>query len=129
MATSQIKSPDEKLDVTIGHLLRYGVFLSVAIVLIGSLVYLIEHGSEIPDYTKFKIASAPLRQPAGIISQAFHFTGKGVIQLGILLLIATPISRVFFSVFAFFRQRDYLYVLITMIVLIILLFSLFIAKI
>nr|MBN2278700.1 DUF1634 domain-containing protein [candidate division Zixibacteria bacterium] len=57
-----------------------------------------------------------------------HFTGNGIIQLGLLFLIATPIARVFFSVFAFFRKRDYLYTLITLIVLIILLFSLFLAK-
>jgi len=128
MPASQIKNPDEHLDITIGRLLRYGLFLSVGLVLVGTLVYLIKHGSEIPDYTDFKMAPIMLRRPSGIIDQALHFTGNGIIQLGLLLLIATPIARVIFSVFAFFRQRDYLYTLITLIVLIILLFSLFLAK-
>nr|MBN2278699.1 DUF1634 domain-containing protein [candidate division Zixibacteria bacterium] len=68
MAISRIKNPDEQLDLTIGRLLRYGVFFFVAIVLIGTLVYLIKHGTEIPDYTDFKMASPLLRRPAGIIN-------------------------------------------------------------
>jgi uncharacterized membrane protein len=128
MTDAPIKNPDERLDLTIGRLLRYGLFLSAAIVVIGALVYLIKHGSEVPDYTDFKMAPASLRRPVNIIDQALHFTGHGVIQLGLLLLIATPVARVFFSVFAFFRQRDYLYTVITLIVLLILLFSLFLGK-
>jgi len=129
MVNSQIKGPDERLNLMIGRLLRFGVFFSVTIVLIGALVYLIKHGSEVPDYTNFKMVSASLRRPSGIIDQALHFTGNGIIQLGILFLIATPIARVVFSVFTFFRQRDYLYTIITLIVLMILLFSLFLGKI
>ena len=128
MASSPIKNPDEQLDLTIGRILRYGVILSIVIVLIGMTVYLIRHGSEVPDYTSFKMVSAMLRNPAGIIDRALHFTGTGIIQLGLLFLIATPIARVFFSVIAFFRQRDYMYTLITLIVFLILLFSLFLAK-
>jgi uncharacterized membrane protein len=128
MDTSRINSPDEKLDLTIGRLLRYGVFLSVVIVLAGTVVYFIKHGSEIPNYASFTMAPAALRRPVGIIDQAFHLTGSGIIQLGLLALIATPIARVFFSVFAFFRQRDYRYTIITLIVLLILLFSFFFEK-
>ena len=128
MAAPQINSKDEQLDLTIGRLLRYGVFLSVAIVLVGTMVYLFRHGSEVPDYTAFKMAPDSLRRPTGIIGQAMHFTANGIIQLGLLFLIATPLARVIFSVYAFLRQRDYLYTIITLIVLIILLFSLFLAK-
>ena len=35
-----------------------------------------------------------------------------------MLLIATPVARVIFSVFAFARQRDFAYVGITLIVLV-----------
>jgi uncharacterized membrane protein len=128
MAELKIENKDERLDLTIGRLLRYGVFLSAVIVIIGAMVYLIKHGSEVPDYTDFKMAPASLRKPADIVDQAWHFTGHGIIQLGLLFLIATPVARVFFSVFAFFRQRDYLYTVITLIVLLILLFSLFLGK-
>jgi uncharacterized membrane protein len=45
-------------------------------------------------------------------------------QLGLLVLIATPITRVAFSVFAFFYERDWKYVVFTLIVLGLLLYSL-----
>ena len=50
--------------------------------------------------------------------------GRGVIQLGLLLLIATPIARVAFSVVGFALERDRMYVVFTLIVLAILLYSL-----
>ncbi len=46
-------------------------------------------------------------------------------MLGLLLLIATPVARVLFSIFAFGLQRDFLYVLFTVVVLLVLLYSLF----
>jgi uncharacterized membrane protein len=48
----------------------------------------------------------------------------GIIQLGILILIATPVVRVAFSVFAFAEERDWMYVVVTLVVLGLLLFSL-----
>jgi uncharacterized membrane protein len=47
-----------------------------------------------------------------------------LIQLGLLVLIAVPIARVAVSILAFALQRDWLYVGVTVVVLIILLFSL-----
>jgi uncharacterized membrane protein len=49
---------------------------------------------------------------------------KGIIQFGLLFLIATPIARVAFSVIAFALQRDRVYVSVTLIVLGLLLYSL-----
>jgi uncharacterized membrane protein len=48
------------------------------------------------------------------------------VQLGVLLLIATPVARVAFSALAFARQRDYTYVALTLFVLAVLLCSLFV---
>ena len=53
-----------------------------------------------------------------------HLHGKSIIQFGLLLLIATPIARVMFSVVGFAVERDYLYVALTLIVLGVLLYSL-----
>ena len=44
--------------------------------------------------------------------------------MGLLLLIATPVARVAFSVAAFAEQRDRLYVVVTSIVLLLLIYSL-----
>ena len=49
---------------------------------------------------------------------------EGLIQLGLLLLVATPVARVVFSVFAFARQHDLTYVVLTMMVLAVLIYSL-----
>jgi uncharacterized membrane protein len=60
----------------------------------------------------------------GILGQVRAWRGRGIIQLGLLLLIATPVARVAFSVVAFALERDRLYVGITLIVLAVLAFSL-----
>ena len=54
-----------------------------------------------------------------------HFHGQAIIQFGLLLLIATPVARVAFSAVGFAIERDSMYVVITLIVLAILLYSLF----
>jgi uncharacterized membrane protein len=48
-----------------------------------------------------------------------------VIQLGILVLIATPVARVLFSMLGFGLEKDWMYVGVTAIVLVLLLYSLF----
>jgi len=57
------------------------------------------------------------------VRESLRWRGTGLIQLGLLLLLATPVARVAFSVVAFLLQRDRLYVLVTLIVLGILLYS------
>ncbi|MGO9690281.1 MAG: DUF1634 domain-containing protein, partial [Syntrophobacteraceae bacterium] len=52
------------------------------------------------------------------------FSSRGMIQFGLLVLIATPVMRVFFTVVSFTIQRDRVYVGVTLIVLAVLLFSL-----
>jgi uncharacterized membrane protein len=65
-----------------------------------------------------------LRTFSGILADATAFRGRGIIQLGLLLLIATPVARVAFSVVAFALERERLYVIVTLAVLAVLLFSL-----
>jgi uncharacterized membrane protein len=66
---------------------------------------------------------ADLRQVKGVLSDAFSGDGLGIMQLGLLLLIATPVARVAFSLAAFAVQRDRLYVVVTLTVLAVLTFS------
>jgi len=65
-----------------------------------------------------------LRSVSGIVKDALAFRGRGLIQLGLLVLIATPVARVAFSVAAFAMQRDRLYVVVALIVLAVLMCSL-----
>ena len=54
---------------------------------------------------------------AGIVANACQLRGRGLIQLGLLLLIATPVLRVVIAAVAFALQRDRLYVAVSLIVL------------
>ncbi len=94
--------------------------MAAAVVFIGGLVFLARHGSERVELFTFQGEPASLRRPLEILAQAAAFRGRGLIQMGLLLLICTPIMRVGFSVYAFARQRDYAYVAITLVVLAIL---------
>jgi uncharacterized membrane protein len=117
---------DEQVEQFIGNLLRTGVILAALVVLAGGVRFLARHGDEPRrDYQQFREESAERRGPVAIVRDAGTLQSGGLIQLGLLLLIATPVARVVFSVFAFARQRDLLYVLVTLIVLVVLLSSLF----
>jgi len=107
-----------------GNLLRAGVGLAAAVVLVGGLVYLVRHGTAQPDYQVFRGEPADQRSIRGIVADALKLRGRGIIQLGLLLLIATPVARVAFSVYAFARQGDRIYVVVTLIVLTLLLYGL-----
>lgn len=115
---------DEKMDRIIGNLLRIAVILSAAFVITGAVIYLMRHGTEMPDYGVFTGVPRDLRGLREIIESAWQTRSVGIIQLGLLLLIATPVARVIFSVFAFLIQRDYMYAVFTLTVLAILLLSL-----
>jgi uncharacterized membrane protein len=117
---------DDRVENLLGNLLRAGVVLAAAVVLTGAIPYLIEYGSKEFDLRAFREEPSDLRSPAGIVRSATHLESRGVMQLGMLLLVATPVARVAFSAFAFFRQRDFTYVVLTLIVLTLLLFSLFV---
>jgi uncharacterized membrane protein len=116
---------DRRMEAIIGILLRLGVSVAGSVVFFGAIVYLIRNGmAPLPDYKTFHGESAQLRTVEGILVGVRHFHGRAIIQLGVLLLIATPVARVVFSAFAFAFEKDRLYVVLTVVVLVILLFSL-----
>jgi uncharacterized membrane protein len=124
MATVPAPWSDERVETTMGNLLRAGVVSAAAVVLVGGLVYLLRHGAAQPGYHLFRGEPADLRSIWGIVAEASTLRGRGIIQLGLLLLIATPVARVAFSVYAFARQGDRIYVVVTLIVLTLLLYGL-----
>lgn len=111
------KLSDEKFDNFIGNQLRIGVIISAVVTLIGGVFYLLANGSQIARYQHFQHTPENLCNIKGIISSALSFNSLGIIQLGVLLLIATPVIRVALSIVGFILQRDKIYVLITLIVL------------
>jgi uncharacterized membrane protein len=117
-------SANHEMETVIGNLLRAGVIIAAATVFSGGIVYLCHHGFAIVNYRVFQHEPSYLCNIRGILGSAFSFHGRGLIQLGLLLLIATPIARVALSIFEFARKRDTLYVVVTFIVFCILMYSL-----
>ena len=115
---------DQQVEEIVGNLLRSGVIAAAIVVLAGGIIYLIRYGANLPDYSVFQGVPAEFRSVGGIIRAALAFRSRGLIQLGLLLLIATPVARVSFSIFAFAMQRDRIYIAITLIVLGVLIYSL-----
>jgi uncharacterized membrane protein len=115
---------EHEVEVLLGRLLQWGVGIAATVVLVGATLYLAHHGGEPPAYGTFVGEPADLRHIVGIVRSAADLSGRGLIQLGLLLLIGTPIARVALSLLVFVRDRDGLYVKLTAFVLLILLLGL-----
>ena len=123
-STDQQSKSEQDFDRLLGNLLIAGVTAAALVVLAGGITYVIRHDAQHPDYSVFHGEPPGLRTVRGILGSASEWSGRGLIQLGLLLLIATPLARVAFSLLVFVRQRDLLYSAVTLIVLGVLLFSL-----
>lgn len=118
------KITDTGIERLVSVLLRTGVLLSGVIVLAGGVYYVARHGGETADYHTFRGQPSIDRIVIQIVGGALALRARSIIQFGILVLIATPIARVAFSLVGFAFERDRAYVTITAIVLAILLYSL-----
>ncbi len=119
-----IDKEQDRIQRLLGGLLITGVVSAAAIVLAGGIAYLIRYGATPRSFHIFSGEPSDLRHLDGIIVDAFSLKSRGIIQLGLLVLIATPIARVAFSLVAFLRDRDWIYTFFTLFVLLLLLYSL-----
>ena len=115
---------DRKIEETVGNLLAIGVAISALVVLAGAALYLARYGQSPADYRVFQGEPTDLRNLRGIVRSALQLRSRGIIQLGLLCLIATPVARVAFSIWGFAAEHDRLYMIFTGVVLIVLLYSL-----
>jgi uncharacterized membrane protein len=122
---SSTENMDRSIESILGGLLRIGVITAGSVVLIGAVLFLVRHGLEIPNYHIFKPDSFSFSDFRDLFNGIITFRPVSIIETGILLLIVTPFLRVLFSVFAFAYEKDYMYVIFAVIVLIILVFSFF----
>ncbi|WP_419801194.1 DUF1634 domain-containing protein [Mucilaginibacter sp.] len=114
---------DADVQLLIGTVLRWGVIISMSVVFIGGLIYVYRHGHETASYHNFEGEPDFLKNIKGIFSGVAAMKGRAIIQAGILLLIATPIARIVLSIISFSLEKDYLYIFITTLVLMIILLS------
>lgn len=106
------------LDQAIHKMLVVGLALSVALILVGLLLDLTLH-REIP-------TSIP--RLAEIFTRVIALRPSGFLSLGLLVLIITPVVRVLGSFLAFIYERDWRYVVITLMVLIIVTLSIVLGR-
>jgi uncharacterized membrane protein len=115
---------EEQVDRIISVLLRTGVITAASVVFAGGVWYLARFGRLVPNYHMFHGEPQDLRSVPGVWRGVLRLQPLSVIQFGLLLLIATPISRVAFSVVAFAVERDKLYMALALVVLAVLVWSL-----
>ena len=108
---------NKKMQQLIGSTLRIGVMTACCIAILSGTYYLIRHGAEpIPDYRTFHAEPTSLTTLSGILTGLLQFQATNWIQLGVLVLMLTPITRILLSLVDFAHQKDWLYVTITAIV-------------
>jgi uncharacterized membrane protein len=116
---------DERIEMFLGTLLRVGVALAALVVFAGGVMYLRGAASgAVPDYKTFRGQPQELTSVRQTVQSSAEFDPLAIIQLGLLILIATPVARVVFSIAGFALERDWLYIGVTIIVLALLLYSL-----
>jgi uncharacterized membrane protein len=106
-------------------MLRTGVMLAAAVVLAGGVLYLAQNRGPRPNYHQFHGERPQLLSLPGIAHGVASGDARSIIMLGLLLLIATPVARVVMCVVGFAFERDRLYVVVSSVVMVILLYSLF----
>ncbi len=122
MAPAQ--APDERLERVLQALVRWGTILAAGLIILGGARYLVANGGDTPQYADFVAEPEELRSLGGVLSGAASFEARGLIQLGLLLLVATPLARVAAALVLYVRQRNRLYIVVSSLVLGTLLYSL-----
>jgi len=107
----------------LARVLRIGVLTAAGVIIAGGVAYLAKQDGEQTHYQHFEAPQGESNQIRTLFSEIEHGHSRSLIQLG-LLLIATPVARVVFSVLLFLRAGDRLYAVIAAIVLAVLTLSL-----
>jgi len=122
-----LKDP-ESMNALIGGLLRYGVIISAVIIAIGTVLLLLGSGSQevsqLVVYNPGQLPHGNFDPTLGhMVAGLATLDPQSIIELGVLVLLATPAARVLLSVLLFSAEGDRTYAYITAVVLVLLLFS------
>ena len=115
----QTKKEIEEIELIIGKILRIGVLTAAAVLIVGLALLLVTGQSGYPE-------GMHPTAPVAILKGVAALKPDAIIMLGLFLLILTQVLRVVVSIYAFMKERDYLYVGITTGVLAILVVSMII---
>jgi uncharacterized membrane protein len=116
--------PGKWMEKLIGVTLLAGVLASTFVVLFGGLIYVSRHARTTVDYRVFRGEPSDLRSLSGIGKDTRAFSGQGIIQFGLVLLVGLQVVRVALTGALFLIGRDRVFVAITTIVLALLAYGL-----
>ena len=120
----QTQEKDERIDRGIGVILRTGVMLAALFVAAGGIYYLAGHAATPPSFAHFQGAPPAFTHIRSIAKGATSLDPLFIIQLGLIVLMATPVVRVIACAVGFAWEKDWTYVVVSLIVLAALLVSL-----
>lgn|SRR5580698_6858765 len=121
-------SGDERLECAMGDMLRAGVTAAALMVLLGGVLYLSQFHGPLPDFRHFHGSPAAYEHVGSIVKGVGRLDSGSLIELGILILIATPVCRVIFGMVGFALLKDRLYALVSAVVMAILLVSFYLGR-
>jgi uncharacterized membrane protein len=114
---------EDRMQRVISLALLFGVLASAALVVLGGLFYVSRHAMVTTDYAVFRGTPSELRTFRGVVAAALRLSGKGMIQLGLMLLVGVQVVRVFLTGILFALERDRIFVGISGIVFVLLMFG------
>ena len=101
---------EHSVDRLIHYTLLTGVSMSAVLLMVGLFIVLV-HGTPRPEVTP---------SPGEILHLAFRANGVGLIYLGLLLLMTTPIARVIMLIYGYARIGWWRFALVSLLVLLLL---------
>ncbi|MHB8262769.1 MAG: DUF1634 domain-containing protein [Acidimicrobiales bacterium] len=120
-----------KVETIISVVLRTGVVVSVIVVAVGLAISFSHHPEYLSNFSYKGLTNVHYSFP-DTFSTLFHSLsigqGRGVVVLGLALLILTPVMRVAVSIFAFVYEEDPIMVAVTSFVLLMLVSSFFLGR-
>ena len=112
--------------IVLARIVIAGIFISAAAMALGMAIFLFYHGENAPGDHLFRGEPMCLRDPVDIARAALKGDDRSFIQLGVLLLLASPFFRVTSAALGYVLNKDVLYAAVSATVLCILTISFFI---
>ncbi|MDE3193700.1 MAG: DUF1634 domain-containing protein [Chloroflexota bacterium] len=122
---------ERRFEILIATLLLGGVGISAALLVAGVALFLATGSSGYGDVTSVNALIGPDAAAAyphsfgAILRGVVELRSFAIVELGVVVLIATPVVRVAASVLLFFAEKDQVFVAVTVAVLVLLLVSIF----
>ncbi len=111
------------INKVVSVILASGMYTTIGLYLIG-LILLFARGDTIP-----LISGQYFHSIHGFVSSLVSLHPRAFLYLGTVSLILTPVSRVLISIFAFWREKDSRFVIVTAIVFLVIVASIIVGSV